>query len=127
VRPSRSAILRGTSRSATIPTVPRAAGRPAGLSRTSGPRREAHDDDTALVSSTRWNDLDPRIQRTIVFAAGVEIGLKIAALIDLAPRPRHEIRGEKVAWAAAITLINAAGVVPVVYFLHGRVGRTRPS
>ncbi|MDD7937943.1 hypothetical protein PHK61_05865 [Actinomycetospora lutea] len=79
------------------------------------------------MGNTRWDDLDPRLQRAIVFAAGLEIGLKIAALIDLAPRPRHEIRGEKAAWAAAITLINAAGVVPVVYFLHGRVGGTRPS
>ena len=79
------------------------------------------------MGSTRWNDLDPRLQRAIVFAAGLEIGLKIAALIDLVPRPRSEIRGEKAAWAAAITVVNAAGVVPIVYFLHGRVGRTRPS
>ncbi|MDD7965443.1 hypothetical protein [Actinomycetospora lemnae] len=79
------------------------------------------------MGSTRWNDLDPRLQRAIVFGAGLEFGLKIAALIDLASRPREEVRGEKAAWAAAITLVNAAGLVPIVYFLRGRVGRTRPS
>jgi hypothetical protein len=79
------------------------------------------------VGRTRWNDLDPRLRRAIVFAAGLELGLKVAALIDLAPRAPEDLRGGKAAWAAAITLVNSAGVVPVVYSLHGRIGRTRAS
>ena len=50
----------------------------------------------------------------------VEAALKIAALIDLAQRPAPQVRGSKAAWAAAITVVNAAGAVPLAYFLRGR-------
>jgi hypothetical protein len=50
----------------------------------------------------------------------VEAGLKIAALIDLAQRPARGVRGSKVGWAVAITIVNAAGAVPIAYFLRGR-------
>ena len=53
-------------------------------------------------------------------AGGVEAGLKIAALIDLAQRPARHVRGSRARWAAVITLVNSAGVVPIVYFLRGR-------
>ena len=53
-------------------------------------------------------------------AGAVEAGLKIAALIDLVQRPGRQVRGSKAAWAAAITVVNAAGAVPVAYFLRGR-------
>jgi hypothetical protein len=55
-----------------------------------------------------------------VFVGAVEAGLKIAALIDLARRPARQVRGSKRWWAVAITFINAAGAVPIVYFLRGR-------
>ena len=55
-----------------------------------------------------------------MLAGGVEAGLKIAALIDLAQRPAREVRGSRARWAALITLVNSAGVVPLVYFLRGR-------
>ncbi len=49
-----------------------------------------------------------------------EAGLKVAALIDLAQRPRGDIRGSKAAWAWALAIVNSGGVVPIVYLLRGR-------
>lgn len=56
----------------------------------------------------------------MLLAGAVEAGLKIAALIDLAQRPAQRLRGSKVWWAAAIVMVNAAGAVPIAYFLRGR-------
>lgn len=72
------------------------------------------------MAKRRWSDLDPRIRQTLMLVGAVEAGLKIAALIDLAQRPARDVRGSKGWWAAAITLVNAAGAVPIVYFLRGR-------
>jgi len=52
--------------------------------------------------------------------AAFEAGLKIAALIDLAPRPSADIRGNKTTWALALTLVNSGGALPIVYLLRGR-------
>jgi len=49
-----------------------------------------------------------------------EAGLKVAALIDLAQRPRGDIRGSKGWWAVGLALVNSGGVVPIVYMLRGR-------
>ena len=81
----------------------------------------------------RWSDLDPRLRRAMLLAGAVEAGLKIAALIDVAQRPARRVRGSKARWAAAITLVNAAGAVPIVYFLSSMAisspasGRLRES
>ncbi len=75
------------------------------------------------MSSRRWGDLDPRFRQGVLLAAAFEAGLKVAALIDLAQRPREDIRGSKAAWATALVLINSGGAVPIGYFLRGR--RTR--
>jgi hypothetical protein len=64
--------------------------------------------------------MDPRVRQAIMLAGAVEAGLKIAALIDLAQRPARQVRGSKARWAAAITLLNSAGAVPIVYLLRGR-------
>ena len=50
----------------------------------------------------------------------IEGVLKIAALVDLVRRPARQVRGSKPVWAAAIALVNAAGAVPIAYFLRGR-------
>jgi phospholipase D-like protein len=68
----------------------------------------------------KWEDLEPRTRRLIVVAGAIEGMLKIAALVDLARRPRSEVRGSKAGWAAAVTLINALGAVPIAYFVWGR-------
>jgi hypothetical protein len=68
----------------------------------------------------RWSELDPRLRQGILLGGAFEAGLKLAALIDLAQRPRRDIRGSKAAWAAALTLVNSGGVVPIAYLLRGR-------
>ena len=68
----------------------------------------------------KWEQLNPRTQRTLTVIATVEGVLKAVALIDLARRPPSQVRGSKAAWATAITLINSAGLVPIAYFLRGR-------
>ena len=72
------------------------------------------------MGKKRWSELDPRVRQAVMVAGAVEAGLKIAALIDLARRPARRVRGSKAVWAAAIALVNAAGAVPVAYFLRGR-------
>jgi hypothetical protein len=72
------------------------------------------------MEKRRWSDLDPRLRQAMLLAGAVEAGLKIAALIDLAQRPARRVRGSKAGWAVAITVVNAAGAVPIAYFLRGR-------
>jgi hypothetical protein len=72
------------------------------------------------VGRKKWNDLSPRTRRLIVLVSAIEGVLKVAALIDLARRPVNEVRGSKARWAAAVTLINSLGAVPIAYFACGR-------
>ena len=68
----------------------------------------------------RWSELDPRLRQALIIGGAFEAGLKVAALIDLAQRPSDEVQGSKAGWAAAITLVNSCGVVPIAYLLRGR-------
>jgi hypothetical protein len=72
------------------------------------------------MAKARWRDLSPRTRQVIMAASAIEGALKVAALIDLKRRPAQQIRGSKPTWAAAIILVNSAGVVPLAYFLKGR-------
>jgi hypothetical protein len=56
----------------------------------------------------------------IIIVGAAEALLKVAALIDLARRPANEVRGSKARWAAAVSLINSLGAVPIAYFAWGR-------
>ena len=72
------------------------------------------------MANKKWNELSPRT-RQLIIAGGVFEGiLKVAALVDLARRPASEVRGSKVRWTLAVTLINSVGAVPVAYFAYGR-------
>lgn len=68
----------------------------------------------------RWSDLSPRARRALLVGAGAEAGLKAVALVDLARRPRDQVRGSKAVWAVALVLVNSAGVLPVYYLVRGR-------
>ena len=68
----------------------------------------------------RWKDLSERQRRLIIAAAVGETALKAAMLLDLKRRPASQVRGPKWLWAST-ALINSAGVLPVSYFLVGRV------
>ncbi len=72
------------------------------------------------MKNGKWQELDPRMRQAIMVAAAFEAGLKVAAFIDLARRPSASVRGSKVGWAAALTVVNSVGAVPVLYFLRGR-------
>jgi hypothetical protein len=72
------------------------------------------------MQRTAWHDLDPRAQRVVLVAAGVEAGLRIAALVDLARRPASEVRGDKRWWALALLGVSSFGVLPIAYLLRGR-------
>jgi hypothetical protein len=65
----------------------------------------------------RWSDLSGG-QRIAVVAAGVvQVSLLVRALWDLAHRPSDQVRGNKLAWAAAC-FVNFVG--PVAYLRFGR-------
>jgi len=68
----------------------------------------------------KWSELSPRTRRLIVAESAVEGALKAAALVDLARRPAGEVRGPKIAWSIALTLVNSLGLLPIVYFRYGR-------
>jgi hypothetical protein len=72
----------------------------------------------------KWDELSPQQRRLIIVGGALEGALKVAALVDLARRPTAEVKGSKLLWALAITLINSVGAVPIAYF---RYGRRRPS
>lgn len=65
----------------------------------------------------RWSDLT-QTQRKLVVAGGLtELVLTSIAARDLARRDRNEVRGSKVAWAAAL-VVQPVG--PIAYLLFGR-------
>ena len=68
----------------------------------------------------RWKDLDPRVRQVLLVAAGVEAGLRIAALIDLAQRPAGGVVGGRRPRALALVGVSSLGILPVLYFLRGR-------
>lgn len=68
-----------------------------------------------------WNDLSTTTRRLVVAGAVVDTSLKAAALVDLARRPAVEVRGSKGLWATAITVVNSVGLLPLAYFVFGRI------
>ena len=72
------------------------------------------------MTRKKWNELSPRGRRLIIAGGVFEGVLKLAALIDLARRPASEVRGPKVSWALAVSLINSVGAAPIAYLAYGR-------
>jgi hypothetical protein len=73
---------------------------------------------TAEESAKRkLRDLSPAKRVAIGTAAGLQVGLLAAALVDLRRRPARKIRGDKRLWVAA-SFVNYAG--PIAYFTVGR-------
>jgi len=52
-----------------------------------------------------------------VFSGVVQLGLLVAALVDIHRRPATQIRGRKRLWVA-VAFVNFVG--PISYFLFGR-------
>lgn len=69
------------------------------------------------MASKRWSELSDRQKRGIILSSTVQIGLLLAALVDIRRRPAEEIRGNKWVWTAA-SFVNFIG--PISYFVFGR-------
>ena len=69
------------------------------------------------MARKKWSDLSAGQKRGIALSGAVQIGLLIAALIDIYRRPVEQIRGSKWVWTV-VSFINFAG--PVSYFAFGR-------
>lgn len=69
------------------------------------------------MAKRRWAELGPGERAGIVALATVQIGLLVAALVDLARRNPEEVKGPRWAWALA-SFVNFAG--PITYFVAGR-------
>jgi hypothetical protein len=69
------------------------------------------------MSKRSWGELSP-LARKFIFVAGlIQVGLLIAAQVDLARRPAGQVVGSKTRWRI-IALLNFIG--PAVYFWRGR-------
>lgn len=66
----------------------------------------------------KWKDLPVAARIAVIVTAAVEIGLLVAAQVDITRRPAEQIRGAKLRWRL-ISLINVAG--PLAYFRKGRI------
>jgi ABC-2 type transport system ATP-binding protein len=62
---------------------------------------------------------DPRVLLLVVPLLVLELGLLVAAVVDLLRMDRHVRGGSKGMWAIIILFLN--GIGPIVYFLVGRV------
>lgn len=67
-----------------------------------------------------WNDLPQSQRRGFIVMGLVDAALRAWALADLAKRPQDEVRGPKVAWAVALSLVSSVGVLPAGYLVCGR-------
>ena len=65
----------------------------------------------------RWEDLPRWQQAGVVALAAAEVVLTTTAAVDLARRPRRQVRGPKALWVAAFG-VQPFG--PVTYLLLGR-------
>jgi Phospholipase_D-nuclease N-terminal len=70
-----------------------------------------------MAINKRWSELTTAQKRGIVLSGTAQIGLLIAALLDLYRRPKEEIRGNKLMWTLA-SFVNFVG--PITYLLFGR-------
>ncbi len=71
-----------------------------------------------MATSKKWSDLTGTQKLVIVVVSGVELVLTTAALVDLARRPREQVRGPKPLWAGAC-FVQPIG--PISYLVFGRV------
>ena len=74
------------------------------------------------MTKKSWKDIHPTTRKIIIAGGTLDAILKVAALVDLAKRPKEEVHGKKWQWLAGITLINAFGAAPLSYFAcHGGI------
>lgn len=72
------------------------------------------------MAKTRFRELPPPVRKLIIALGTLEVGLNLAAQLDIWRRSQEEIRGSKLRWRL-ISLINVFG--PLAYFRRGRLPR----
>lgn len=65
----------------------------------------------------RWEDLSPARRAAVFFMGAIQVGLLVAALLDLRCRSDEDLRGSKRFWTFAV-FVNWIG--PLAYFFYGR-------
>lgn len=65
----------------------------------------------------KWSELSGPAKVGSVVMGLIQVGLLIAALVDIYRRPAEEINGSKAMWTG-VAFINTVG--PIAYFLKGR-------
>ena len=81
---------------------------------------ELRTDENVVAARRRWSDLSKRTRILLIAAAAADGALRVAALIVIKRRPASQIRGGKRVWAAAVAVVNSAGILPISYFVFGR-------
>jgi hypothetical protein len=69
------------------------------------------------VTRRSWSELSPLARKFVVVSGLGQVGLFIAAQVDLARRPADQVVGSKARWRM-IAFLNFIG--PAVYFWRGR-------
>ena len=70
-----------------------------------------------MADKKKWDDLTEAQRAGLGLLGVVELGLLVAAQIDLTRRSDAQVNGPKAVWRA-VTLINMVG--PLAYFAFGR-------
>jgi hypothetical protein len=70
-----------------------------------------------FMAKREWKDLSLRQRRAIVLGSVIQVGLLVAALVDIHRRPEEEIWCNKWLWTLA-SFVNFVG--PISYFSFGR-------
>jgi hypothetical protein len=70
-----------------------------------------------MENTRKWSDLSEGQRRAIIVGTAVEVILTTVALVDLARRPRAQVRGPKALWALGCAV---QPVGPIAYLAFGR-------
>jgi hypothetical protein len=70
-----------------------------------------------MEDKKRWSDFSPAQRAAILVGAAIEVVLTTTALVDLAKRPRAQVRGPKLFWLLAC-VVQPVG--PISYLMFGR-------
>lgn len=72
------------------------------------------------MKKIEWGQLPTPVRVALAAVAGVDAGLRLWSLVDLARRPDEQVRGPKVAWMGGLIAMNTVGALPAAYLLWGR-------
>ena len=75
-----------------------------------------------VMPRRQWSDRSEWTCRLLITAAVADSALRIAALVDISADWQARSGGRKRVWAAAVILVNSAGVLLITYSSSGGVG-----